>query len=243
MQYNNSTGAQARFRYRTTLPNTRRKDADRKKEGIFFSTNSPLSPASNQNKNTKSILQDSNGDGVKSINVPACGMSGPAISHKAKPLKNVFDGSISTADIMTNLEGHGGTSRMFARGKLKEENLSSVGRFFSRGSTLERATAFTKSAVAYERNANGLSGIYTRPNQMSRPSTIADELDACHEHPVQEMQFFNVGGAKVFFYYGLDTIRSPEHVMAAGEFGFFYEPYHIRSILTQRVSIHVRATR
>lgn len=38
-------------------------------------------------------------------------------SRKGKPLRNVFDGSISTTEIMTSLEGHGGTSRMFARGK------------------------------------------------------------------------------------------------------------------------------
>ena len=77
---------------------------------------------------------------------------------------------------------------MFARGKLRQEDLSSVGRFFSRGSTIERATAFTTSALAFERNAAGLTGVSGRPNQRSRPSSIADELDACHEHPVQEMQ-------------------------------------------------------
>lgn len=60
-------------------------------------------------------------------------------------------------------------------GKLKQEDLSSVGRFFSRGATLEKATAFTKSAVAFERNAS-LAGISNRPSQRLRPNTIADEL-------------------------------------------------------------------
>ena len=33
---------------------------------------------------------------------------------------------------------------------------------------------------------------------------------------MQEMEFFNIGGAKVFYYYGLDTVRSSDHVMGAG---------------------------
>lgn len=92
---------------------------------------------------------------------------------------------------------------MFARGKSVSQELSSVGRFFSPGSTLHDATAFTKTAIARDRNAPSVG-------------PIADELGACDEHPVQEMQFFNVGGAKVFYYYGLDTIRTPEHIMGAG---------------------------
>lgn len=106
--------------------------------------------------------------------------------RKGKPLRSVFDGSISITEIMSSLEGHGGTSRMFARGKPKEEELSSVGQFFSRGSTLEKATAFTKSAVAFESNAS-LCGASGRPVPKPRPHTIAEELDS-NEHPVQEMQ-------------------------------------------------------
>lgn len=30
------------------------------------------------------------------------------------------------------------------------------------------------------------------------------------------MEFFNIGGAKVFYYYGLDTVRTPAHVINAG---------------------------
>ena len=44
----------------------------------------------------------------------------------------------------------------------------------------------------------------------------AEKLGESHEHPVQEMEFFNIGGAKVFYYYGLDTVRSSDHVMGAG---------------------------
>eukprot|EP00581_Thalassiosira_minuscula_P003178 CAMPEP_0183749232 /NCGR_PEP_ID=MMETSP0737-20130205/68182_1 /TAXON_ID=385413 /ORGANISM="Thalassiosira miniscula, Strain CCMP1093" /LENGTH=648 /DNA_ID=CAMNT_0025984985 /DNA_START=1281 /DNA_END=3224 /DNA_ORIENTATION=+ len=174
----------------------------------------PSAPASLEDKNTNPKTRNADKHGKKYH-----GISDPftprTTNRKGKPLRNVFDGSISTLEIMSSLEGHGGTSRMFARGKPRQEHLSSVGHFFSRGSTLERATAFTKSAVAFERNAPRLSGVSCRPKQGARPHTIMEELDS-NEHPVQEMQFFNIGGAKVFFYYGLDTIRSPDHVMAAG---------------------------
>ena len=71
---------------------------------------------------------------------------------------------------------------MFARGKSRLAELSSVGRFFAKGSTLERATVFAESAAAYDRNT---------------ACAIAVELGAFKEHPVHEMEFFNVGGAKV----------------------------------------------
>jgi len=87
---------------------------------------------------------------------------------------------------------------MLARGA---RELSSVGQFMSRGSTLERATAFTSTAVANDRNA---------------PAICQRELLHSKDHPVQEMQFYNIGGAKVFYYYGLDVVRSCEHVMGAG---------------------------
>ena len=63
---------------------------------------------------------------------------------------------------------------MFARGKSRGSELSSVGRFFAKGSTLERATAFTKSAATHDRNAL----------DASRKTTV-DELGASKEHPVQ----------------------------------------------------------
>ena len=94
---------------------------------------------------------------------------------------------------------------MFARGKSRDSELSTVGRFFAKGSTLERATAFTKSAATHDRNALSASS-----------KTTAEELGSSKEHPVQEMEFFNIGGAKVFYYYGLDISRSPEHVLGAG---------------------------
>jgi len=112
--------------------------------------------------------------------------------------------SMSPDEVMSNI-GRGGVSRMFVRGVTRDLELSSVGRFFSKGSTLERATAFTKSAAAYDRNASNTSA-----------RTNACILGASEEHPVQEMEFFNIGGAKVFYYYGLDTVRSPDHVMGAG---------------------------
>jgi len=214
---NNDNDIPARNRHLAAMPNVPGRGADQTVEEHFNALNmgtNPSSPTSVQYENTKTTLRNADKDGDKRYGMPAQRISRP-VTRKGKPLRNVFNGSISTSEIMTSLEGHGGTSRMFARGKPRQEHLSSVGRFFSRGSTLERATAFTKSAVAFERNAPGLSGVSRRPNQGSRPHTIADELDS-NEHPVQEMQFFNVGGAKVFFYYGLDTIRSPDHVMAAG---------------------------
>ena len=50
------------------------------------------------------------------------------------------------------------------------------------------ATAFAESAAAYERNMD-VSG--------RGCCAIAVELGASKEHPVHEMEFFNVGGAKV----------------------------------------------
>ena len=216
---NNDNDIPACNHHLTAMPNVPGQGVDQTVEEYFNALNmgtSPTSRTSVESENTKATLRNSDKDDDKRYGIPAHRMSCP-VTRKGKPLRNVFDGSISTSEIMTSLKGHGGTSRMFARGKPRQEHLSSVGRFFSRGSTLEKATAFTKSAVAFERNAPGLSGVSRRPNQGSRPHTIADELDS-NEHPVQEMQFFNVGGAKVFFYYGLDTIRSPDHVMAAGLF-------------------------
>mmetsp|Transcript_56512 Transcript_56512/g.120029 ORF Transcript_56512/g.120029 Transcript_56512/m.120029 type:complete len:725 (-) Transcript_56512:848-3022(-) len=129
-----------------------------------------------------------------------------SLQRKGMSYRRLFD-TMSATEIMDSL-GRGGASRMFARGKATEsDQLSSVGKFLSRGSTLDKATALTASAVASDRNVRKSSG---------KPGAMADLLGASHEHPVQEMQFYNIGGAKVYYYYGLDTVRSPEHVMAAG---------------------------
>ena len=77
--------------------------------------------------------------------------------RKGESLRNVFDSSTMTTDDVMNSIGKGGASRMFARGASKDLQLSSVGRFFAKGSTLERATALTHAAAAYERNAPAAS--------------------------------------------------------------------------------------
>lgn len=98
---------------------------------------------------------------------------------RGKSLFRAFNGTMSPFEIMNSM-GRGGTSRMFARGKSRLADLSSVGRFFSKGSTLERATAFTKTAAAYERNGRlSVGGTY------HSMSSIADEFGARNnrEHP------------------------------------------------------------
>ena len=77
--------------------------------------------------------------------------------RKGESLQYVFDGCSMTTDDVMNSLGKGGASRMFARGASHDFQLSSVGRFFAKGSTLERATALTNSAAAYERNAPAAS--------------------------------------------------------------------------------------
>merc|ERR1719253_1045747 len=65
-------------------------------------------------------------------------------SKSRDSLSYFFDESIHPTQIMAST-GRGGTSRMFARGKDLNDELSSVGNFFQRGSTLWKATAFTKT--------------------------------------------------------------------------------------------------
>ena len=77
--------------------------------------------------------------------------------RKGKSLQYVFDGCSMTTDDVMNSLGKGGASRILARGASHDFQLSSVGRFFAKGSTLERATALTNSAAAYERNAPAAS--------------------------------------------------------------------------------------
>eukprot|EP00578_Thalassiosira_sp_NH16_P032649 CAMPEP_0181081652 /NCGR_PEP_ID=MMETSP1071-20121207/3210_1 /TAXON_ID=35127 /ORGANISM="Thalassiosira sp., Strain NH16" /LENGTH=891 /DNA_ID=CAMNT_0023163201 /DNA_START=148 /DNA_END=2823 /DNA_ORIENTATION=+ len=156
----------------------------------------------NLNVLTTEILNDSDDDELERL----AGMrSRRTLNSKSRDsLSYFFDESIHPTQIMAST-GRGGTSRMFARGKDLNDELSSVGNFFQRGSTLWKATAFTKTAVASDRNS---------PAGTSRGG-VSCELGS-EDHPVQEMEFFNIGGAKVYFYYGLDVIRAPEHVMNAG---------------------------
>lgn len=111
------------------------------------------------------------------------------------------DDSHSVSDIF-DVVGRGAVSRMFFQEKTVKE-LVSIGRFFERGSTLGSATAFTDVSVA----------------KSNRNSPSFDEkamYKAETAFPVDEMQFYNIGGSHVYSYYGLDTIRTAKSIADAG---------------------------
>jgi len=77
----------------------------------------------------------------------------PRLSN-LEDLRGFLDGSLIDTQDMMRLAGRGGASRMFARGKNSTGgSLESVDRFFCKGSTLQRAVAFTKTAVALGQSA------------------------------------------------------------------------------------------
>ena len=75
----------------------------------------------------------------------------------------------------------------------------------SLGSSLQRAAAFVDCAEAKPPSL-GLA-----PPGKPRPPQFGVE-----ENPVEEMCFANVGGARVFYYYGLAQVRALEHALNAG---------------------------
>ena len=123
--------------------------------------------------------------------------------------RSLFGDLVAPEDVMP-MVGRGAASRMFANGKLPERDLTAVSQFFQPGATLSNCTAFAHSSMAKSKNAP------VSPRTGTPPRTAAEEAGAEDEAPVNEMQFFNIGGARVYFYYGLDTIRAAKTIQAAG---------------------------
>ena len=136
--------------------------------------------------------------------------------------------------------GHGAASRVFANGMSHEQHLAAIQQFFDKGATLSHATAFATSARASKRNAEKHSpasrAASARPRD--RPfRSVAEQMGAADEHPINEMAFFNIGGARCYYYYGLDMIRDKETVLCAGP--------HVRDtavgvLMLDRYKIHER---
>jgi hypothetical protein len=117
---------------------------------------------------------------------------------------SLFDDSKTPQQVMEAV-GHGGTSRMLAQATTSSTpKLSSLQHFFEPGSSLQRATAFVDVAEAKPPSL-GLAQPGKQPPQLG-----------VNENPVEEMCFANVGGSRVFYYYGLAQVRALEHALNAG---------------------------
>ena len=102
--------------------------------------------------------------------------------------RSLFGDAIAPEDVMP-MVGRGAASRMFANGKLPEHDLTAVSQFFQPGATLSNCTAFARSSMAKSKTRARSPG--------TPPRTAAEEAGAEDEAPVNEMQFFNIGGARV----------------------------------------------
>lgn len=86
--------------------------------------------------------------------------------------------------------------------------MSSLGELYATGSTLAEATAYTDSAMARASN------LYAGKNVDA--ADLKKKLGASEEHPVHEVKWWNIGGTRVMYYYGLKTVRSSEHILNGG---------------------------